>query len=62
MRLCEELARGDDSLGRVHHVLSFEPWTRGFLPDHGQGEVFADGVPLACRVTSGPSAMAHWVS
>lgn len=59
VQISEELARGDGSVGWVHYILSFDAWTLGFLPDHGQDEVFADGVPLACGVAFGPSAIAH---
>ncbi len=55
-RVCEELAKGDASASWVHYILSFGAWMVSLLPDEGQEEVFAKGVPRVCGVGGPPGA------
>jgi alkylation response protein AidB-like acyl-CoA dehydrogenase len=60
VRISEELARGDASVSWVHYILSFGAWMVSNLPDAGQEEVYAEGVPRVGGV-GGPPGTAHRV-
>jgi alkylation response protein AidB-like acyl-CoA dehydrogenase len=60
VRVSEELARGDASVSWVHYILSFGSWMVSLLPDAGQEEVFAEGVPRVGGI-GGPPGTARRV-
>jgi alkylation response protein AidB-like acyl-CoA dehydrogenase len=56
VRLSVELAKGCPSTSWIHTIYSLGSWVATLLPDEGQEELFADGVPRSIGVATPPGA------